>query len=227
MPFVRRLIFKGEKTCEMSQQHSNWSVFSDQYLHPPTVDRKRKRRIKNRFIMIICLVYRFKRDTASNVVEDSQPVLGPLSFFPLNALLARSGPVTQYVLPDLLSTRLVVLTALLCNHTWIIYLTGPTLMNTCSPLPTTHQLCLQSHTIDITDIPLVLSVYFSYVLCQQTYTTFLRDVNIISLSLFWTHLSMWAIFAYWHPKHLTWHRFLAICVLLKHGFGWIWLSFTA
>ncbi len=46
MPFVRRLIFKGENKCETAQQHSNWSVFSDQYFHPPTVDREGKKKDK-------------------------------------------------------------------------------------------------------------------------------------------------------------------------------------
>lgn len=46
MPFVRRLIFKGENKCETAQQHSNWSVFSDQYFHPPTVDGEGKKEDK-------------------------------------------------------------------------------------------------------------------------------------------------------------------------------------
>lgn len=33
MPFVRRLLFKGDNNCEMAQQHSNRSVCSDQYFH--------------------------------------------------------------------------------------------------------------------------------------------------------------------------------------------------
>lgn len=28
----------------MAQQHSNWSVFSDQYFHPPTVDGEREKK---------------------------------------------------------------------------------------------------------------------------------------------------------------------------------------
>lgn len=82
-----------------------------------------------------------------------------MSFFffffppPFNASLAQSCPARKHVVPALLSTGPVVLTALLCNHTWIIYQTGPTLMNSCSSIPTTYQLCLQNPTIDITAFP--------------------------------------------------------------------------
>lgn len=44
---------------------------------------------------------------------------------------------------------------------------------------------------------------------------------------FQTHLSTWAISAYWHSELLTWHKFGATCVLVKHGLSWRWLSFTA
>lgn len=59
MSFVRHLIFKEENNCEMAQQHSNWSFYFDQYLHPPAVDRAR-RVMRNKFIIIIFLVYRFR-----------------------------------------------------------------------------------------------------------------------------------------------------------------------
>lgn len=72
---------------------------------------------------------------------------------------------------------------------------------------------------------LILLLYPSHVLCQQSDTTSLRDMNI--KSLFWTRLSTRAIFAYWHPKLSTWQNFLATYVLLKHGLGWVWLSFMA
>lgn len=36
-----------------------------------------------------------------------------------------------------------------------------------------------------------------------------------------------AIFTYWHPELLTWHRFVARCVLMKHAVRWVWLSFIA
>lgn len=61
MPFVRHLIYKEENNCEMAQQHSNCSVFFDQYFHPPSVDRERRERMmKNKFILIIVPVYRFR-----------------------------------------------------------------------------------------------------------------------------------------------------------------------
>lgn len=41
--------------------------------------------------------------------------------FHFNASLARSSPVRNHVSTDLQSTGPVVLIALLCNHTWIIY----------------------------------------------------------------------------------------------------------
>lgn len=90
MPFVRRLIFKGENKCETAQQHSNWSVSSDQYFHPPTVDREGKKKDKEQ-------IHHYYISCVQIQKWDSRPLLGRL--FSFSASLARWGPVRKHVLP--------------------------------------------------------------------------------------------------------------------------------
>lgn len=109
MPFVRRLIFKGENNCEMAQQHWNRLVFFDQYFHPPSVEWKKKKKNEQQIYHYhLSCVQIQKRDRLWH--SGRQPYLF-IFFFSFNASLAWLGPVRKHVLPDLLSTGTVVLTA--------------------------------------------------------------------------------------------------------------------
>lgn len=101
-------------------------------------------------------------------------------------------------------------------------------MNRCSPTPTTHQLCLQNHTIDTTVFP---SGSPSYILCQQIDTTspshsFCALYRSCSPSNIYEHqisisflTSTWAIFAYLHPELLTRQRFSATSAATRSRLG--------
>lgn len=98
-------------------------------------------------------------------------------------------------------------------------------MSRCSPLPTTHPLCLQNHTLDImvfSSCSLCVSLVYitpadwhhitvSLSLCIPSEFVSRRDIRPLSLS--WPRISMQAVFAHRH-------RLLATCVLVKHGLGW-------
>lgn len=81
MPFVRSLIFKGENKCEMPQQHSNGSVFSDQYFHPPiAVREEKKKKKKTTDLSLLSFLWKCFSEPTSDMAVDIRLLASPLCF---------------------------------------------------------------------------------------------------------------------------------------------------
>lgn len=152
----------------MAQRHSNWSVSSDQYIHPPTVDREGKKKDKEQIHHYYLSCEQIQKSD-SDVVKDGQPLLGPLClFFPL--LTLHLGPHRKHVptLPAIDKTCCI-------DHSFM-----QSYLNYLLDWPHTDEQ-MQSHTnntsVMLTEplislsFLLVPSVCPSYVLHQQTDTT--------------------------------------------------------